>query len=143
MAIEIRRGFRHSGAQDQIKTTSRKQVGVMRNFLCFICVAALAGCGGGSSSSQNTVSRTAGTGVLERACNSSDRSAANRTLCNCIQQAADLTLSDADQRLAVTFYRNPNRAQEVRQSNRASDEAFWKRYKNYSEAAQSYCRAVA
>lgn len=113
----------------------------MRYLLSGLCVAALASCGGGGSPSGNTVSRAAGSGVLERACNASDRRAANRQICSCIQQAANQTLSRADQQLAVTFYRDPHKAQVIRQSDRASHEAFWQRYKNYSETARAICQA--
>ena len=80
-------------------------------------------------------------GDIERACLGSDRAAANRALCGCIQDAADLTLSTKDQRRAASFFRDPHRAQEVRQSDRRSDEAFWGRYKQFGETAQSFCRS--
>jgi hypothetical protein len=48
-------------------------------------------------------------GPIERACNKSDRKAANRSVCNCIQQAADSTLSNRDQRRAAGFSRTPKR----------------------------------
>lgn len=141
VAIEIRRGFRHSDRQEQSKKQGRFRI--MRMVLSWICITALVGCGGASSSSkQSTVTRSAGTGLIERACNRSDRRAANPALCACVQQAADVTLSSADQRLAVTFYNDPHKAQVIRQSDRTRDEAFWTRYKNYAETAEAYCRAA-
>nr|WP_226782213.1 hypothetical protein [Oceaniglobus trochenteri] len=78
-------------------------------------------------------------GTIERACLKSDRKAATRALCGCIQQVADLTLDRRDQRLAAKFFRDPHRAQEVRQSDRSSDETFWKKYKQFGSNAKAYC----
>lgn len=75
-------------------------------------------------------------GDIERACLGSDRAAANRALCGCIQDAADLTLSTQDQRRAAGFFADPHRAQEVRQS----DERFWDRYKDFGATAETFCR---
>ena len=82
---------------------------------------------------------TANAGVIERACLKSDRSAASRSLCGCIQQVADLTLGWRDQRQAAKFFRDPDRAQKVRQSDRRSDSAFWQRYKQVGATAENYC----
>ncbi len=60
-------------------------------------------------------------------------------LCACIQAAADRTLTAKDQKLAATFFQNPDRAQEIRQSDRRSHEVFWKRYRAFGDAAEAYC----
>ncbi len=78
-------------------------------------------------------------GSMQRACMQSDRKAANRSLCRCIDKAARKTLSSSDQRLAATFFKNPHRSQEIRQSDRASHEKFWKRYKKFGVQAQKMC----
>lgn len=78
-------------------------------------------------------------GPIDSACLKGGRSQANRALCGCIQQVADMTLSRSDQRRAAKFFQDPHRAQEVRQSDRASDEAFWLRYKNFGATAEAYC----
>jgi hypothetical protein len=70
---------------------------------------------------------------------SSGRSAANRQLCGCIQQVADRTLTGADQRKAAKFFSDPHQAQEVRQSDHAAHEAFWRRYKNFGATAEAMC----
>ena len=57
-----------------------------------------------------------------------------------IQYAANETLTAAQQSRAVTFYSNPAAAQSVRQSNRSSDERFWKAYRAYEERAEAICR---
>ena len=86
-----------------------------------------------------TVPYSASAGAIERACNSSDRKAANRSLCGCIQQVADLTLSNTDQRKAAAFFKDPQKAQDTRQSDNRSNEAFWKRYKAFGTSASRYC----
>ena len=87
----------------------------------------------------STVPVLAEAGTIERACMSSGRPAASAQLCTCIQQAADLTLSNSDQRRAAKFFRDPHEAQEVRQSDRARDEAFWLRYRSFGETAEAFC----
>lgn len=77
--------------------------------------------------------------TIQRACMKSDRKAANRRLCGCIQQAADATLSRSEQKLASRFFKDPHRAQEIRQSDNRSHEVFWKKYKNFGATAQAYC----
>ncbi|HEX9858799.1 MAG TPA: hypothetical protein VGA75_10630 [Paracoccaceae bacterium] len=81
----------------------------------------------------------AAAGPIERACISSNRDAANRAVCGCIQQVADQTLRGGDQRKAAKFFSDPERAQEVRMSKRDSDNAFWARYKSFGELAEAYC----
>jgi hypothetical protein len=78
---------------------------------------------------------------IERACNTSERSTANRTLCGCIQDAADLTLSRGDQKRAAKFFKNPQKAQDTRQASNGNREDFWDRYKRFGETAQEFCTA--
>lgn len=78
-------------------------------------------------------------GVITRACMTSDRKAKTYRLCRCIQSAADQTLSRSDQRLASSFFQDPHRAQEIRQSDRNSHERFWQRYKRFGSVAEQYC----
>jgi len=78
--------------------------------------------------------------AIENACLRSDRETSSRALCGCIQQAANLTLTAKDQKLASAFYGDPQKAQDVRQSNRRSHERFWDRYKDYAEMALTYCK---
>ena len=77
---------------------------------------------------------------IEQACMKSDRGSTNRSLCGCIQDAANLTLTTKDQRLAATFFGDPHRAQEIRQSDRRQHEAFWARYENFGQTAETFCR---
>ena len=78
-------------------------------------------------------------GPIENACNRSERKAANRQLCACIQQVADMTLRGADQRRAASFFKDPEKAHKVWMSKSNADDAFWKRYKAFSAQAQAYC----
>jgi len=81
----------------------------------------------------------AGAKAIENACLRSDREARSRQLCGCIQDAANLVLSVRDQRLASTFYSDPQKAQDVRQSGSRSNARFWERYKEYAEVARAFC----
>jgi hypothetical protein len=81
----------------------------------------------------------AGAGVIERACLGSERAGGNRALCGCIQSAANRTLTGSDQRTAAQFFRDPDRAQQVRMSNRARDRAFWERYRAFGTYAERVC----
>ncbi|PTQ75632.1 hypothetical protein [Celeribacter persicus] len=81
----------------------------------------------------------ASAGTIERACMASDRAANNRALCGCIQQVADMTLSGKDQRQAAKFFKDPQKAQDIRQSDNRSHEEFWLRYKAFGQAAAQYC----
>jgi hypothetical protein len=78
-------------------------------------------------------------GPIESACLRSDRKQATRQLCSCIQQVADQTLQRSDQRKAAAFFRDPDRAQQVRMSDRDSDNAFWDRYRAFGDMAEVYC----
>ena len=75
----------------------------------------------------------------KKACMASDRKARSRERCGCIQAVANDTLSASDQRLAVTFYGDPHKAQEIRQSDNAGHERFWKTYKAYAQSAAAVC----
>lgn len=87
----------------------------------------LAGCGGGVR------------GELGKACMAGGRSAANPALCNCVQRAADQSLTGAEQRRAVAFFEDPHRAQETRQSDNRGDENFWQRYRAFANRAEAMC----
>ena len=86
---------------------------------------------------------TAQAGVIDRACLKSDRSAANRQLCGCIQRVADQTLSRSDQRLAAKFFKDPQKAQDIRQSGSRSNSEFWEKYKAFGSTAEAYCSVAS
>jgi hypothetical protein len=87
----------------------------------------LSACGGGVS------------GDIGRACIRSDRDAANPSLCSCIQRVANQSLSAADQSRAADFFGNPDRAEEVKKSDTARDDAFWERYRAFADRAEATC----
>uniref|UniRef100_UPI0040470FC6 arginine transporter n=1 Tax=Yoonia sp. TaxID=2212373 RepID=UPI0040470FC6 len=80
------------------------------------------------------------TGDVGKACMKADRNAASSSLCSCVQQAADQTLSSSEQRRAAAFFEDPQLAQDARQSSGRSSEAFWTRYKQFSATATQMCR---
>lgn len=77
--------------------------------------------------------------AIRKACLKAGRPAASRALCGCIQSVADQSLNRRDQRLAATFFKDPHKAQVIRQSDRASHEAFWLRYKAFGSQAEETC----
>ncbi len=77
---------------------------------------------------------------IESACLKSGRAFGQRALCGCIQDAANMTLTPRDQRTAATFFSDPHRAQEARQSTRKADSAFWERYQNFAQTAETFCQ---
>ncbi len=76
---------------------------------------------------------------IERACLRSDREARSRALCGCIQQAANLTLSARDQKLAASFFSKPERLEDMQASDRAARSRFLERYAAYVQAARAFC----
>lgn len=100
------------------------------------------GGGGGKRSDRNYSGGGASfaSGPISKACLQAGRKAANRQLCGCIQGVANRDLSGADQKLAVSFFSDPHRAQEIRQSDNARNEAFWKRYKAFAARAEKTCK---
>jgi len=77
-------------------------------------------------------------GKIERACNKSDRSV-SRSTCSCIQDVANVKLTRLDQAMAAKFFKDPQLAQDTRQSDKRSAEAFWKRYKEFGQLAGKHC----
>ena len=77
---------------------------------------------------------------IENACNKSSRRGVSSSLCGCIQSVADQTLTGrGDQKLAAKFFADPQMAQDIRQSERRSHEAFWQRYRLFGATAQQKC----
>ena len=103
----------------------------------------LAGCGGSGPREADRVvvmrSAPVAFGPISKACLQSGRDGRTRELCGCIQAAADKTLTNSQQRRAVSFYSDPHRAQEIRQSKRSADEEFWDAYVRYGKLAEQLC----
>ncbi len=102
----------------------------MRNTFIALFLAALA---------MPALPQVATASAIETACMRSDRGAANRALCRCIQQAANRHLNRSDQRQAARFFRDPDRAQQIRVSRSSRDRAFWQRYRAFTATAEAYC----
>ena len=79
-------------------------------------------------------------GPISGACNQSSRSAATPSLCSCIQRVADQTLRGDDQRRVATFFRDPDKAQLIKMSKKRSDDAFWERYTQFGQQAETACQ---
>ncbi|MBE3639397.1 hypothetical protein [Mangrovicoccus algicola] len=77
---------------------------------------------------------------IEKACLRSERTAASAPLCTCIQRVADQTLTRSDQRMAAKFFRDPQMAQDIRQSDNDRHSDFWRRYRTFGTTAQRVCR---
>lgn len=116
---------------------------MMKHLGLFVCILALAGCGGGITddrSDRRVITPSAvGFGPISKACLQSDRKKKSRQLCGCIQAAADKTLSRSEQRKSVAFYNDPHLAQQIRTSDRDQDEKFWDAYAAYGREAQRMC----
>lgn len=92
-----------------------------------VALLVLGGCGGRVS------------GAIGQACLNSGRDAANPRLCSCIQSVANQTLTSAEQRRAARFFREPQLAQDTRQSSDSGDSAFWRRYRAFADRATAVC----
>ncbi len=130
---------------------------MIRTTLVMVSVLALAACGGGSRySSANATSGgytyspapsvdgeivplPFATGPIFSACQAGGRKAASRARCGCVQAVADQQLSSSDQRRGASYFKDPHRLQEVRQSDNASNERFWKARKAYGQQAAEIC----
>ena len=77
--------------------------------------------------------------TVGRACISSDRAKSNTRLCKCIQSAADATLTRREQERAAKLFLDPEQSQDLKMSNRRSDEKFWDRYQEFGELAKAFC----
>lgn len=129
----------------------------MTKYLSIAALALLVGCSGGykaagrsNAPARQSTNQTAGqttpmraikiaSGPISSACMASKRKARSRQLCGCIQAVANQNLSSSDQRLAASFYSDPQKAQDIRQSDRSSHETFWLKYKDYGQTAAASC----
>lgn len=82
---------------------------------------------------------SASAGPIETACLRTDRAQATRAMCRCVDSVAQRTLTRAEQRRAASFFRDPQRAQDVRMSSNARDNEFWTRYRAFGAAAERTC----
>ncbi len=114
----------------------------MRAIALLAILAVLVGCGSGTSrghSARGQYAAASTSGPIASACMRSDRKARSGALCGCIQQVAHMTLSEADQKKGASFWSDPQRAQDVRQSDNVFNEAFWLRWKNFGQTSEAMC----
>jgi hypothetical protein len=111
--------------------------------MALLALTTLTACGGGAS---NITSRGAyapiqqfASGPLQRACQSQGRKAASSQRCGCIQAVANQELSSAQQKRGVKAFKDPHKVQVWRQSDRASDNAFWDVWKAFGQKASRVC----
>lgn len=76
---------------------------------------------------------------IERACVQSPRGAADPAMCGCIGSAARRTLTAGQMRIGARFFDDPDRAQEIRQSDRRQHEVMWQAWRNFTEVAERMC----
>ncbi|MBU2981379.1 hypothetical protein KO498_06085 [Lentibacter algarum] len=115
----------------------------MNKFFALLAISALTACGGNgyksASSTARSPAKSFATGPISKACMASDRKARSRELCGCVQAVANLSLSSRDQAIAASFYKDPQRSQDMRQSDNANHERFWLKYKEYGQTSQELC----
>lgn len=109
--------------------------------LALMGILALAACGGGGAryAGNGAPSVMFATGPIQQACQAQRRKAASRARCGCVQAVADKQLSPADQRRGAKYFKNPAKLQEIRQSDNAGNERFWKAWKAYGQTAAALC----
>ncbi|KEJ89681.1 hypothetical protein Z948_936 [Sulfitobacter donghicola DSW-25 = KCTC 12864 = JCM 14565] len=111
--------------------------------MALLALSTLAACGGGATNYTSrgafTPTQLYATGPLQKACLAQGRKAASSQRCGCIQAVANQTLSSAQQRRGAKAFRDPHKLQVWRQSDRASDNAFWDTWKAFGQSASSVC----
>lgn len=79
-------------------------------------------------------------GEIARACMAGGRDAANARLCNCVGVVASRSLSRSDQRQLINFFKDPERANDIKINDSRSADAFWDRYQAFARSAERSCR---
>ncbi|MFT6457349.1 MAG: hypothetical protein ACJARR_001149 [Pseudophaeobacter arcticus] len=120
-------GLKHKGHLMKLLPTSLRSAG-----LCAVLAAQV-------FSAQIVLVQPAQAGAIERACRSSDRSAASPSLCRCIQKVANVQLTSSERKTVSKWFGDPHQAQVVRQSSNRRDEQLWERYKLFGDTAAKTC----
>jgi hypothetical protein len=109
--------------------------------IALVAVSIVAGCGTGKAVTRAVFAPATldANGPIKRACLAQDRSAATSSRCGCVQAVADRELTNAQQRRGVKAFKDPHKMQQWRQSDRASDNAFWDVWKAYGQTAARLC----
>ena len=122
----------------------------MIRLITALSVVALVGaCGGSRYSSSNasgarSVYKSASvqfaSGPISSACQSAGHKQASRSRCGCVQAVANRSLSRSEQIRGASFFKDPQKAQDTRQSDNAASERFWKKWKAYGDDAARVCK---
>jgi len=99
----------------------------MRSILTFMIILTLASCG------------PRVTGAVAKACVASDRRAATAQRCSCVQSVAARELSRSDQNRLVSFFEDPEEANDIKINDSRSADAFWERYRAFTSVARQQC----
>lgn len=111
---------------------------MMRTAVTLTLILTLAACG--SSRQQSTPRSIApasvpySAGPIQSACLRADRRNASQRLCGCVQAVANRDLTRREQSRAVSFFDDPQKAQDAR-----GGSAFWKKYRAFSNRAAQVC----
>lgn len=112
----------------------------MRTILILSGLIFLTACGGNRlSTGGNTGAARGATGEISRACLAADRSAATPRLCSCIQGVANRELSASDRSRVARFFKDPEFAHSIRISDTPANDAFWRRYRDFTAQARRQC----
>jgi hypothetical protein len=106
-----------------------------------VALLGLSACGGGARyDGGGSVPRVLfAKGPIYNACLKDGRKSSSTTRCGCVQAVADLELSQSEQRRGAGFFTDPHGLQEVRQSDKARNERFWKAWKAYGQRSADLC----
>lgn len=100
----------------------------MRHFLILTALIAAGSCGPRVN------------GAIAQACVDAGRSSSSPELCSCVGSVASQTLSRSDQARVVTFFEEPERANDIKIDDSTSADAFWERYRRFTDTAERSCR---
>jgi hypothetical protein len=120
---------------------------MVRIFAAFFIMAFLASCGGTPYSSNNAAGIRASassqtlyaSGPIASACRAAGRKEASRARCGCVQAVANRSLSSSEQLRGMPFFNNPQRVQDLRKSDTASNKRFWRKWKEFGTQASRMC----
>lgn len=79
-------------------------------------------------------------GEIAQACVAGGRDGASAALCNCVGIVASRTLSGSDQRQLISFFKDPERANDIKIDDSRAADAFWDRYTAFTRQAERSCR---
>lgn len=117
-----------------------------------VAVLGLSACGGGprdmpeAASPQTLVDLASAPrfaqGPIGTACKIHNRQVATARKCGCIQAAADITLSQAQQQRASRFFAEPELLQQIKLSDTPPNERFWETWARFADTAEVLCKDV-